>query len=261
MVNTPDESWALDFAADRGVAGFVRLARVGDRCWYWCYLVGEGVGLVAVRDHDVAPPRRPDVLEVRADALWAELVCETPGEHWSVGLEAFGVRLDDPLDAWPVDLRAGEIGERVAVGLDLEWESDVAGAPHGIVHGDVLLERDRYELDGFGTLAHAVSPDTAWPTEWTGSCRFADGQWRSFAGGLDATDPGARSITVPGELRLDDGTLARCEPLAVVPVPLEPGAGRRGPALVRVLTHVDPPRNGGTFGEVTGTGWVEMVQS
>ena len=35
-------------------------------------------------------------LEVRADGLWGELMCETPLEHWSYGLEAFGVALDDP---------------------------------------------------------------------------------------------------------------------------------------------------------------------
>ena len=60
-------------------------------------------------------------LEVRADGLWGELSCETPFEHWTYGLEAFGVRLDDPADS----LR-GEIGERMPVGLDIEWEVDPA---------------------------------------------------------------------------------------------------------------------------------------
>ncbi len=52
------------------------------------------------------------------DGLWAECVCETPMEHWGLGLEAFGVRLDEPGDAY-----RGEIGERLPVGLDLEWEA------------------------------------------------------------------------------------------------------------------------------------------
>jgi len=252
-----DESWAIDVATDDGVGAFVRLSRVGDRCWYWCYLASAGIGLVAVRDHDVAPPRRPNVLEVRADSLWAELVCETPGEHWGIGLEAFGVRLAGVLDAWPIDLRAGEIGERVAVGLDLEWEVDAAGAPHGAVRGDVLLERDRFDVEGVGTMRHTTAPDTAWPTEWSGWLRLADGRALAVVGGSGASD--RSGIAVPDEVRLDDGSTRRCRPLAVVPVPLrsgEPGGGR-GPALVRVLTHVDPTEPD----EMTGTGWVEVLQS
>jgi len=58
------------------------------------------------------------VLVVRGDGLWAELVEETSGEHWTAGLEAFGVRLDDPLDA-----ERGERGERLPLGFDLEWET------------------------------------------------------------------------------------------------------------------------------------------
>ena len=42
------------------------------------------------RRRRVPPPR--SLLEVRADGLWAELVCEIPGEHWGFGLEAFGLR-------------------------------------------------------------------------------------------------------------------------------------------------------------------------
>lgn len=119
-------------------------------------------GPVVVRDHEVPLPRQG--LEVRAEGLWAELWCETPLEHWTYGLEAFGVRLDDPADA----LGAGEaeIGERIPIGLDVEWE--IAGPSHarpsgwpvagvvqsGIVHGEVLLGRARFELDARGERRH-----------------------------------------------------------------------------------------------------------
>ena len=112
------------------------------------------VGLVVVRDHEVPLPRRssPD-LEVRAEALWAELVCETPGEHWGIGLEAFGVVLDDPWDA----LR-GELGTRVPVGLDLEWETSrrrtarggVREHQFGRVHGEILVGPERIPFDATG---------------------------------------------------------------------------------------------------------------
>ena len=114
--------WHLDFTQPDGLAGFLRLELRRDEgiAWYWTYLVGvpDVEGVIVVRDHEVPLPRQG--LEVRADGLWAELWCEAPGEHWTFGLEAFGVRLDDPDEA---TRPGGEIGERMAVGLDLEWET------------------------------------------------------------------------------------------------------------------------------------------
>ena len=61
-------------------------------------------------------PRRARCSVVRAEGLWAELLCETPGEHWSFGLEAFGVRFDDAAEA-----AASDRGERVP------WASTSSG--------------------------------------------------------------------------------------------------------------------------------------
>jgi hypothetical protein len=144
-------AYGCDFARRDGFAGFVRLELREDEgvAWYWTYLVGvPGIaGIVAVRDHEVPLPRQR--LEIRADGLWAELVCETPEEHWTFGLEAFGLRLDAPEDA----LRpGGEIGERIAVGLDLEWEVGPDGPPAGTVHGDVLIEREQWTIECPGSF-------------------------------------------------------------------------------------------------------------
>src|SRR6185295_3514883 len=91
LVPEPDQVWGVDFARDDGTGGFLRLLQLGDRCWCWAYLVGPSIGLVVVRDPDVAPPRRTELIDVRADGLWMELLCETPGEHWTYGVEAFAV--------------------------------------------------------------------------------------------------------------------------------------------------------------------------
>lgn len=136
-------AWLLEFAAADGLAGFLRLEVFAEArlAWFWTYLVGvpEHDGVIVVRDHDVPPPRQG--LEIRAEGLWAELVCETPGDHWTFGLEAFGVRLDAADDA----LRpGGEIGERVPLGLDLEWE-----APE-LVHGMVLVAREQWTIEAWG---------------------------------------------------------------------------------------------------------------
>lgn len=137
-------AWLCEFATADGLAGFVRLAVFDDTpAWFWTYLVGvpEHDGVIVVRDHEVPAPRQG--LEIRAEGLWSALYCEVPDDHWTCGLEAFGVRLDDPRDA----LRpGGEIGERLPVGLDLEWE-----APD-VVHGDVLVARDQWTVDGWGRL-------------------------------------------------------------------------------------------------------------
>jgi hypothetical protein len=165
-----NEWWSLDFSRDDGFGGCVRLALLPNVkvAWYWAYVVTpDHAGPVVVRDNDVALPRNTP-LEVRADGLWGECTCEVPFEHWTYGLEAFGVRLDEPADAF-----RGEIGERLAVGFDLEWE--VAGPPGetepqryeqpGTVHGEVLLARDRIQFEGHGVRAHGWGPTTPWSAD------------------------------------------------------------------------------------------------
>jgi hypothetical protein len=139
--------WRLEFAAGDGTQGSVELALppegAGGRARYEARLSGPGLGpgVIVVRDDDVMPPRGR-LLEIRADGLWAELVCETPGEHWSFGLEAFGLRFASDEEADRTD-----VGERLAVGLDLEWEEP------DLVHGELLVERDRIPFTGTGTFA------------------------------------------------------------------------------------------------------------
>ena len=84
---------------------------------------------------------------MRTDGLWASLTCETRNEHWSVGMEAFAVGYDDPVDAL-----ASERGDRVALGFDLEWERE-----GGLwrVTGEVLVGDARVAIDTFGVLGDA----------------------------------------------------------------------------------------------------------
>ena len=145
-------SYLCEFAQGDGFAGFVRLEVAELRARYWTYLVNvpDVDGIVVVRDDDVPPPRSG--LEIRTDGLWAELWCETPREHWTFGLEAFGLRLDEPEEARRA---GGEIGERIAVGLDIEWELG------DVVHGDVLVGRAAHPFDGWGRFVegHTAADD------------------------------------------------------------------------------------------------------
>jgi hypothetical protein len=163
------DAWEIDFAAETGIGGFVRLSLLPNQgvAWWWTSLITPR--LVAVRDHEVPLPRAG--LEIRADGLWGELVCEIPLEHWSLGLEAFGIGYDDPADAW-----GDEWGERLPVGLDLEWEATaepgdlrpagpdpgttgVGYCQPGRVHGEILVGPDRriaFEGTGFRSRASGV---------------------------------------------------------------------------------------------------------
>ena len=171
------ESWGFDFGTADGTAGFVRLHTWPQRgtAWWWAYLVGSDVGLVVVRDHEVPLPHRSDVLEIRADSLWGELVCETPFEHWGIGMEAFGVRLDDDS---ALTAAGDEIGDRVAVGLDLEWEvvspvatsarseADGGYSQGGIVHGE-LLARPRSHSHPRARQSRSLVGELARADPWT----------------------------------------------------------------------------------------------
>lgn len=187
-----EESWTFDLVAD-AVAGFLRLALRAGGATFEAALVGDGRPLVLVLDTDLAPPRTA-ALELRAEGLWTALECEEPLEHWTVGLEAFGVALDDPEEA----LR-GCRGDRVALGLDVEWET--AGAPvidgggYGLpcrAHGDVLVGRETLAVDGTGWRRHDRGVPS-WPERLTG--HLDDGTpWSGPADGVDVL----AAVVLPG---------------------------------------------------------------
>ena len=158
--------------------------------WYWAAVVGPDRPLVLVRDHDVPLPRGR-ALEVRTSGLWADHTCETPLEHWTVGLEAFGVALDHPREAF-----AGERGDLCPLGMDLEWESAddaSAGRRRGggyeqrcTVHGEVLVGAERLEVDGTGWRTHRWGDRDWWggdPWTWAGGAPGPTSRWSPTATG------------------------------------------------------------------------------
>ncbi len=274
-----EESWAFDFVSGDGAfGGFVRLALHPGRkrVWYWAYLTRPGRPVVVVRDHDLEVPRGRD-LEVRGDGLWAQIICETPFEHWSAGLEAFAVAIDDPARAW-----GDERGDPTALGLDLEWE--MQARPHrlprpgyaqpAVVHGEVLIGAERLELEGTGWYTHAWGPpgwqDRCW---WTTNVTFDDGSsMTSSSPGRAVTWPRADGPERPEPVESDgfldttwrhDGlpdsaTLVAATievgivPVALAPVPLDPGGtGHR--VLVRGLCSY-------VAGGRRGWGWAEWLR-
>ena len=277
-----NESWYFDFATpDGALGGYVRLGLYPNQrtAWYWAYLVGEGRPLVAVRDHEVPLPKGR-TLEVRAEGLWAQLVCETAQEHWSLGLEAFTVALDDPATAYH-----GERGDRVALGLDLEWEAVApAQSSTGLpryeqacsVHGDVLVGDERIQIDGFGERDHSWGPRDWWTMPWCWTAgRLGDGSafhaFRPlvdipFASGfiLDPsgdvrnverftvdTEVGAEGLPVTAAMDVD-GLQLSVTPTQHAPVLLTSSDGKVS-RFPRSLCRFDGSQE-------TGWGWTEWLQ-
>ncbi len=110
---------------------------------------------VVVAEFDVPLPRHG--WEIRASGLWADHVRETPMDHWSYGLEAFGLAVDDP-----EELLGGAVGRREPLGWELEFEAraparyatDQRYGQAGSVHGLILDPSGSIEVDGYGVRSH-----------------------------------------------------------------------------------------------------------
>jgi hypothetical protein len=257
--------------------------------WFWCCLVEADGPTVFVVDHEAPLPREPG-LEVRAPGLWADLVVEAPLDHFSVGVEAFGVAVDDPAEAYRSG-PAGLLGDRVPVGLDLGWETDgpdtgdLWAFHYGVatryevpcrVAGEVLVGDRRIDLDGWGQRDHSWGVRDWWADGWTWcSGRLEDGErfhavqvvgrgggigYRSSPDGLVpeygvVSSPvlGPEGIPTAGTLELGDLCL-EVEPIAWAPVLLtHPDDGResRFPRGLVAVTAADGRR---------GHAWLELNQ-
>ena len=194
------ESWYLDFwNVDASIGGYVSLAIFPNRLgsWLWACLVREGQPLVAVIELDGPLPKSPG-LEIRSSGLWVDLIVETPMEHVSVGLEAFGVAMDDPTDAFGKGW-----GDRTPLGFDLEWETDGRPFRPGIdsryelpcrVHGEILVGSDVIDFDGCGQRCHEWGPRDWWSHGWSWSGGRLDDGARLHAISIPDLGWGAGSV-------------------------------------------------------------------
>lgn len=151
----------VEFVADdRSLAGLVRLdvRPAAGATRFLASVLRPGREPVTVLVHDL--PLAVSAFEFRAPGVWVEFGCETPLDHWTIGLEAFGL-------AVPADevVTPESFGERVPIGLDLDL--DTVGAPVGDVasfaidvrvHGEVLIDDAAYEIEATGVRRRARHP-------------------------------------------------------------------------------------------------------
>jgi len=231
-----------------------------------------------VAEHHAPVPAEPS-LEIRASGLWADLNVEEPLQHVSVGLEAFALAVDDPADLY-ADV---PVGDRVPLGFDLSWLTD--GTPYGYeittryeipcrVTGEILLDDEVIELDGFGQRDHSHGVRDWWADEWMWmSARLDDGE-RLHAVGKDGTfgigyrqqgtevshefssvaahpELAAADIPASATLVTDDGDL-HIQPLAWAPVRMDSPEGDVA-HFPRAMCRVGD-------GDRAGVGWIEFNQ-
>ena len=123
--------WLLDFATrSDGIAGFVRLELRDDEvAWFWAYLVGvPGVDGVSRRARPRGAAAAPGPRDPRRRSLGGADVRDAAASTGRSGSRRSACGSTGP----PSALRAGgEIGDRIAVGLDIEWEVADGGPPGG----------------------------------------------------------------------------------------------------------------------------------
>lgn len=133
--------WGWSPAAHLGL--FVGLELRGVRFDYWAGLVRAGEPYLYVEELDGTGRRAG--LEVKPPEMWAGHTCDSPFRQWSLGNEAHGVLLDEPLD-----VLSRPFGIPAPVTFDVEWYA--AGDPAAIRNG----YEQRGEIDARIELTEGV---------------------------------------------------------------------------------------------------------
>lgn len=111
---TVEAWWWWAWTADAQTGLFAGLELRGRRFDYWAGLVRAGEPYLYVEELDGTGLR--DGLDIKPPEMWAGHTCDVPMRQWSVGNEAHGVLLDDPLAAL-----AKPFGDLAPVTFDVEW--------------------------------------------------------------------------------------------------------------------------------------------
>ncbi|HMK13251.1 MAG TPA: hypothetical protein VK461_16805 [Acidimicrobiales bacterium] len=156
------ESWSRD--GTFGAIAAITLVPASRHAWYWAAVARDARPLLTLVDTELHLPASS--LTLRGASLWADHVCETPLEHWTVANEAYAVSIDDPEEA-----HGSQRGDIVPVGFDLEWEAadDPTELADGYVvsatvTGEILIGDENLGIDTEGRWRHEWGA-LRWPEE------------------------------------------------------------------------------------------------
>lgn len=201
------EAWLFDVVqVDGSIALSIELLiwPQHNRAAFHASVVQTGAPLISLVELDAVAPKPPG-LEIRASGLWADIGIQTALDHVTVDIESFAVQLDDPTDVFH-----GAYGIRTALGCELEWETDaelIAGPTINsyevpcIVHGELLLDDRRIEIDGWGWRSHRWGVAAAGDRSESRG-RQADGRWLNARSTRHAT-----TLSVMAEAPVPDPSL------------------------------------------------------
>lgn len=163
----PDENAGSVGGATTVVAMQVGVRRDGVRnaASFHCAVLRDGEDPLVIVESEIEAPDR--LWEFRTSGLWVDTICETPYVHWSYGLEAFALAIEDP-----EEMLGRGYGDRVPLGWELEFESEpdrvvaeasgTAFTQIGHAHGLLLLAAGvERELAGRALRQHWWGDD-AW---------------------------------------------------------------------------------------------------
>ena len=138
---------------------------------FHCGLFRSGRPAIVIAEDDIRAPESR--WEFRSSGIWVDTICETPFEHWTYGLEAFGLEIADP-----AELLGRGYGDRVPLGWELDFEATPGAAtPASAVNADSLLG---YSQSGtaHGLVLSAIGEEdfagTAVRQHWWGSAAVPD---------------------------------------------------------------------------------------
>ncbi len=141
------------------VAFQVSANRVASSASFAAVVYEPAASPVVIAETEIAAPMTS--WELRGEGLWADHICEDPFEHWSYGLEAFALQLDDP-----AELLGKGYGDRVPLGWELEFERDaepqIQGSSAnefgysqtGVCHGVLLFKSREVEFEATALRQH-----------------------------------------------------------------------------------------------------------
>jgi hypothetical protein len=155
------EEFTFAFWSSSGdMGGYTSLVIEPSGVSYAAAFVQVGRPLLHVSDANLPPLRSGDHLLVKGEGMWAEHICESPFEQWTVTNETYAAALDDPDDAW-----GRAYGTPTPIAFDLEWYATTPPEPveggyfqNGEVHGLIELGSGSIEAVFKATRTHRWTP-------------------------------------------------------------------------------------------------------
>ena len=83
-------------------------------------------------------------LEVRGDGIWSDAIEEVKGEHWSLSMESFALRMSHD-EFKSQTLHQNLIGERIPYGYDLDCTSE--NGNEWVLSGNIIVGKTEYSIE------------------------------------------------------------------------------------------------------------------